>query len=780
MEKFASGSVRLGSGWRPELALLAVIVAVVAAVYFYRRAPGGIGRGKRAVLSALRGLALALVVLILFRPVLSIPLPLTHNCFVAVLVDDSRSMRIEDAGAQGARTAKAARKSRLSVVKDVLSQPAKANPDGEGALLEELKGVATVRLFKFSGRAERIGGIDEVIGTGERTNLYDALRVLDTELRGVPLVAGVMLSDGADNSAGSPAEMAAELGRKNIPIYCVGVGDPNPPNDYEVMRVYCPREVRCNTSVEIQASIRATGFDKPFQVILTRGERVLETVNVVPDPDVDIHPVRLTFRPDDQGTFRYAVEIPSAPGELIEDNNRYEFLVKVTDKRLPVLYLEGSPREEYRFLRRALFRDKDFRIASILRTEGPKKYILQGAEPEDGLKEAPGPGARGPRDKDINGYPETKKHLYRFEAVILGDIEATYLTRKQREITEAFVRERGGGLLMLGGVNSFNLGNYQDTMIEKMLPVILPRPNVAYQHREFSIALTKIGEKHPVMRQTGNRPVDRSLWSQAPTLVGYNPIREVKLGAEVLATEPKSGNPVLVVQNYGSGRVAAFATGGSWHWQMAVPVTDELHEKFWKQLVRWLAVGSKGNISVRLDRDVFAANEPVSIRTKVLDNELNPIDNAKVTEVVAIITDPFGNKHKLPQEWVLSDEGVYQAQYKPADVGDYQVEVIASLTEGPKLSQTTSFSVGETLTEFRDAGQKRALLKDIAGKSGGKYVTAEEARHVCGEVKKLIAKMKMDETIRETRDIWDTPLLFGLLALALSAEWLLRRRAGLM
>ena len=819
-EEFAKGAIRFASGLRPELALLAAAVAVLAAVYFYRRdgrssrraagaeagrvpagQPGaGIGRRMRIVLSALRGLALALLVVILFHPVLRTPLPVTRDCFVTVLVDDSRSMRIEDEGDLPAGTKR--RKSRLAAAKKLLGLPGRDLPAGEAdnpgpqarvtaadGLLAELTDICPVRLFRFSVRPQRIDSSEEGTGTGERTNVYAALRVVNAELRGVPVVAVVMFTDGADNAGtdASVLEMASELGLRNIPVYTVGFGDPAPPNDYEVLRVQSPREVRRNTAVEIYASVRAAGFGDPFDVILREGRKVLESVRVVPEaPDrgsgdlgtssqVQIHRVRLTFRPDDKGTFRDAVEVPPGSDEIILDNNRYEFLVKVTDKRLPVLYLEGSPREEYRFLRRALFRDKDFRIVSILRTEGPKKFLLQGAEEEDGL-EMP-PDRRSSRYAQVNGFPKTKQHLYRFEAVILGDVEAAYLTGKQRQIIEAFVRDRGGGLLMLGGVNSFNLGKYQGTEIAKMLPVVLPGPDEAYQNREFSIVLTKIGEKHPIMRQTDNVLVNRNIWSKAATLVGFNPIKQVKPGAQVLAAEPKTGSPVLVVQNYGSGRVAAFTTGGSWHWQMATPVEDELHEKFWKQLVRWLAVGSKGKITVELNKDLFARNEPVSIRTTVLDKVLDPVNDAKV---LAVVTDPFDNKHRLPQEWILSEEGVYQTAYEPVDVGDYRVEVEAVMKDGEKLSQTTSFSVGETLTEFTDAGQKTELLKDLADKSGGKYLTGEQVAQITEDVEKLVLKMKRDETVYETHDIWDTPLLFGLLAVALSVEWFLRRRAGLM
>jgi uncharacterized membrane protein len=453
-----------------------------------------------------------------------------------------------------------------------------------------------------------------------------------------------------------------------------------------------PSSWAANTTVEIFAAVRATGFSQPYEVLLRQGDKTLETVSVTPEPATDVQRVRFAFKPEDKGTFRYSVEIPASPEEVIVYNNRMDFLVKVSDKRLPVLYLEGSPREEYRFLRRALFRDKDFRIASILRVEGPKKFILQGAEPEDGLTE---------------GYPKTLEHLYRFEAIIFGDIEAGYLSKGQLEITEEFVRKGGRGFCMLGGVNSFNLGNYQGTVIEKMLPVVLPSPAVAYQQREFSLGLTEAGEKHPVMMQSSNVLFNRNIWSKAPTLIGLNPITEVKPGATMLASEAKTTNPLLVVQQYGSGRSAAFTTGGSWHWRMAVPVEDELHEKFWKQLVRWLAVGAKARVSVELDKDLFARKEPVVIRTVVLDKVLSPVNDAAV---VARLEDPFGVKQELPQEWTLSREGVYQTQYEPTESGDYKVEVEATLKDGSKASATATFSVGETLDEFSDAGQKKGLL----------------------------------------------------------------------
>jgi hypothetical protein len=352
-------------------------------------------------------------------------------------------------------------------------------------------------------------------------------------------------------------------------------------------------------------------------------------------------------------------------------------------------------------------------------------------------------------------------------------------------MTEEFVRRRGGGFLMLGGVNSFNLGKYQGTPVAEMLPVVLPAPAVAYKQVEFNLRLTKAGEAHSIMQQSPNDVLNRDIWLRAPTLIGYNPISESKPLAEVLAVEPKTGAPILSVQNYGAGRTAAFLTGGSWHWRMLVPLENELHEKFWKQLVRWLAVGAKAKLKVETDRDVYSLGEPATIRATVLDPKFEPVNDAKV-EVQ--ISDPFGQKLKDPAgaekpmqvSWTLSEPGVYEAQYDPPDAGDYLVSATATLSGQPTLTASATFTVGETLDEYSDAGQNADLLKEIAAASGGRYFEPPEAEKLPALIEQSAGERERKETIYDQHDIWDTPLWFGLIVLALSAEWNIRRRATLV
>ena len=767
LDQFLGGRLQLGSGLRVELAMLAVAAAAVATVLFYRRAPVTLKRPTRAALSGLRGLALGVLIVILFQPVLRVPRHRQRDAFLAVLIDDSRSMRIEDMPAGEAGGGGGQRTSRLAAARDLLG----GAEDDARKLWRRLAAICPVQGYRFSTSVWPAASPAEVRGVGERTDLYTALQQVDAELRGVPLVGIVLLSDGAANAGGPPRDVAVELGLRKRPVYCIGLGDPLPPRDVEVLSVRAPRRVRSNASVEVLANVRRSGFDGPFTVILRRGEEVLQSLEgVVPEPGRQIQRVRLAFRPDRKGTFTYTVEVPPQEQEIIRDNNRRDVLVHVIDDRLPVLYLEGSPRTEYRFLRRAMLRDKDFRIASILRLDGPRKFVTQGAEPEDGLED---------------GYPKSLEHLGRFQAVIFGDLDADFLTPAQLAMTEQFVRRRGGGFLMLGGVNSFNLGKYQGTPIADMLPVVLPPASAAYRQVEFPVALTRLGEEHSILRQSPNLVLNRDVWSKAPTLIGYNPIERAKPAAQVLAVEPKSGTPILAVQDYGAGKVAAFATGGSWHWRMAVPLENELHEKFWKQLVRWLAVGAKAKLAVEPDKDLYSLGEPVQLRATVLDRSFQPVNDA---EVEVQVTDPFGRKltdaagaeRPMRLAWTLSEPGVYEAQYAPPDAGDYVVAATGRLAGEADLAAGATFTVGETLDEYSDAAQRADLLRAVAAASGGRYFTAAQAGELPALIERRVGERKRQETIYDQHDVWDTPLWFVLMVAALTAEWIIRRRVGLV
>lgn len=747
IELYREGELGLSSRLPVEVRLLLLACAAALAWYLYRRARGSLPPRTRNLLTVLRGAALLALLLMVLGPVIRLPRMKGGETYVALLLDASGSMSVEDAARGGSRFDAA----RLALL----------GSDGKGeGLVPALKDRCGLRVFSFAEGARRTTDLTALKAEGEKTNLFRALRDVDQELRGVPLAAVVAFTDGGHNTPGVPQDMARAFKSRGVKLLTVGYGRPNPPKDYEVVQVEVPRTVRRNTSVDAFTTVRCTGFSEPFTAYLRNGEAILSTMEVRPEAGKDMYRVRFRFYPDQAGAMKYNVFIKPGEGERLTENNLKEFLVDVKEERLPVLYVEGSPRAEFRFIRRALFRDPDFRIVSILRT-GHGRYYVQGADDMPELQQ---------------GYPKTKEQLFKFEAVIFGDIEVAFFTKEQLEMTEAFVKERGGGFAMLGGVNAFNLGGYLKTPIETLLPVHMEGPEASYSFDRFKMQVPDAALAHPILHQDDEVEQNKKIWRNVPELQGHNRFKGAKTGAQVLALDPLGKYPILAVQNYGRGRTAAFATGGSWYWRMSVTTDVEIQEKFWRQLVRWLAVGSKEKVAVSLDRDIYSKGEQAFIRATVLGPSLEAINDATVR---ATVTDPFGNVEDLEMQWVLTQDGVYQGKYETREHGDHRVTVHVEIPSLKPIDVGTSFAVTRPFLEFNQAGQKEGLLREMAELTGGRYYTEEEAGALAGDVKKLLEQGLRSGTYIEEKDLWDAPILFVLLLALLGAEWSLRRHSGL-
>lgn len=730
----------------PQVLVLVLVALGVAAWWAYRRVASRVTRPARRGLLAVRLATVAVLLFLLAAPAMR-SLRSRHEVFTVVLVDTSRSMGIADVGDEPL--------TRLAAARQLLL--------GEGVhdegLLQALSRSAKVLVYGFDQDARRITAVAQLRPDGRFTNIFRGVRDVEAELRGLPLAAVVLLTDGSRNTGGSLADAAGLLKSRGVPLFVIGLGSPNPPRDYEVVQVVAPRRVRRDSEVEVQVTVRHTGYTEPFDLTVSRDKDIIVTRRITPAANSDLEQVKLTFTPDHEGAATYRVAIPPAKDEKNTDNNAREFVLEIQDDRLPVLYVEGGPRIEYRFLRRALFRDSDFRIVGLLRL-GESRYYVQGASASESFLQ--------------KGFPTTVEQLYAFQAIILGDIEASYFTPQQLAMLEEFVRTRGGGLLMLGGVHSFGLGQYAGTPVAKLLPVQITGADGPYTDDQYKARVMQGIAAHPVMRLALDPEANRALWQEAPPLIGLTPVAGVKAGALTLLTRETDHRPVLAVQNYGAGRVAAFTSGGSWYWRVSVPSSVEFHEKFWKQLVRWLAVGAKERFTAETDADVYAPGQPVNIRATVLAKDLQPVNDATI---VATVTDPLGNHEDVPMDWILSEEGVYQARYVAHEEGNYRVAV---RVEGWDLKPVeTDFRVAEPTVEAADAGLKENQLREMAKIAQGRYLSFSEARELPAAVAATVKTARVSGMKPEDKDIWDMPALFALAFGLLAAEWIARRRAGL-
>jgi hypothetical protein len=266
--------------------------------------------------------------------------------------------------------------------------------------------------------------------------------------------------------------------------------------------------------------------------------------------------------------------------------------------------------------------------------------------------------------------------------------------------------------------------------------------------------------------------------------MGHNPIKRLKPGGVGLLENTETPDePVLAVQNYGAGRTAIFTTGGSWYWRMDREHTDRFYERFWRQLILWLAVGAKAQVTAQTDKDVYLPGEQVTLEVSVLNKELTPVDDANIT---AVIETPFAVTNELRLEWIVSKAGVYQARYTPREQGEFKVHykvIYPKKDKEPELiiDSNSRFNVQEGRTEFTRSWQNQPLLKKLAEQTGGAYFEEAEADKIIPAIKKHVAALGASEIQGKMKvySLWDLPVLLGLLVVLLLTEWFLRRRAGL-
>jgi len=771
--KFPAGSFRegeLGLSFhpRPELLILGFALLCALVWWMYRRESRLQKPAVRVLLAGLRVFGATLLIFAILGPVLSMHKREDHRGVVAIGVDVSKSMSLSSSAPKPGGETGATRFERAR--NEVL---------GKDGLYQALSQTGEVRLFAFGSGTRQVQPeeLAALTPADENTQLAAGLKDITQSVRGLPLEAIVLLTDGVDTTAGDPVAMSRYAASRGAAVHTVGFGERADAPDVRIMAVRAPRRAQLGALVEIAVLVQRGSVKEPLQLRLYQDSVLLRTEPVPLSLSGEAVTVKMNFIPDKEGTARLLLEIPPASSETILDNNKHSFQIEVEERRVEVLFVEGSPRHEYAFIRRAMWDNRHFKVVTLLRL-GKGRFYHKGD------------------DESVisNGFPDTASGLGRFKALILSDIEAPFFTPEQMRLIADFVRVRGGGLLMLGGVNSFNLGGYKGTPVADVLPVSLDRDLVAasFDDSEFSFQVTRDGAEHEILKLTGSPSENASQWALMPPLKGFNPLYGAKPAARVLAVHAGGGAPaaptpprnetewkgkaiLLAVQDVGAGRAAAFSPANSWRWRMLAKSEDDSFRRFWAQMIRWLAVGSKEFLSVSTDAAVCALRQPVTITAQVLDKAHRPFNEATV---LARVKDPFGSTEELSLPWVLSEDGVYQAVYRPAEKGEYSVAVSTEVT-GSKLENQASFMAVDSPAEFAHPAMDSATLERIAAAANGTVDlngSTDKARQAI--LKAARGRSTVLDVVDE-RELRDAPILLLLIAGAWFAEWILRRRSGL-
>jgi uncharacterized membrane protein len=756
------GDFTFGVSWAAALALAAAAAVTVGALVTYR----GIGREggvrDRVVLVALRLGVVALLLFCLFRPLLVLKAAVPQQNFLGILIDDSRSMTIADKDGQP----------RTDFIQQQLGQ-------ADSPLLNALSQRFVLRFFRFSSSADRLASAGDLKYSGTATKLGQALERARDELAGLPLAGLVMVTDGADTSDASLDDPLASLKARSIPVFTVGVGQDRFESDIQISRVETPRSTLKGTSLSIDVVVTQTGYGGSTVPLNVEDEgRIVSSQEIKLPPDGESATVRVTFMASDAGARLFRFRVPPQSGEQVTQNNARDALVEVSDRRERVLYLEGEPRFEAKFIRRAVEDDKNLQVVILQRTAEDKYLRLDVGSP----------------DELVGGFPKTREELFAYRAIILGSVEAASFSPDQLRMLADFVSKRGGGLLMLGGRRSFAEGGWAGTPVGEVLPVEFEgndaRGNAAPFFTGLSVHPTRAGSTYPVTQLADTEQASTARWKDMPAVTAVNQVRLAKRGATVLlagAYGRAQEQVVLAYQRYGRGKSLAFPIQDSWLWKMdaKVAVTDTTHATFWRRLVRWLVDGVPDAVSVAPSQDRVEPGESLTLTAEVVDPAFVEVNDGRV---IAQVTAPSGKTAEVPMEWTVRRDGEYRATFVADEPGLYEVRTSAvrSSTGAGRPEQAEGGSqkdLGSSVTyvrasagdsEYFDAAMRSSLLKRIAEDTGGRFFTPSDA----SSLPEAISYSGRGVTVVEERDLWDMPVLLILLIALIGADWGYRRGRG--
>jgi hypothetical protein len=790
----------------PWLAGALALASIGLVVLIYLREGRTARTAYKMLLAGLR-IGLVLLTLAVLLPQLRLLFERQSWPDIAIIIDDSRSMSATD-DYQDARVRQAAERlakldalpapQRLQLVQALLTRD---HPDWLDTLLTQHQ--VKVHIYHCSGRAARVADvIDEtdpeqrrsavaamrgLRAEGESSQLGTAVRQVLNDFRGTSLAAVIMLTDGVTTEGEDLVQASRHAARVGVPLFFVGLGDAHEVRDLKLHDLQVEDTVYVNDRLVFEVRLTGQGYTEltvPVTLKEKGKDKILDRQIVRVDPRGKPVRVRLTHTPTEPGEKVFVLETPEQPDEVKPaDNNKLERTIQVLESKLiKVLYVEGYARYEYRYIKHLLEResDRDPRNKTI-----DLKVILTDADFEY------------PKlDKSALAEFPSKVELTQFDVIILGDVDPSDpRIAKHLPVLTDFVRERGGGFLMIAG-ERFSPHAYKDSPLRDVLPieVVGPEPADAEHGRGFRPELTGTGRFHPIFRFSPDEAENTNIWNHLADLFWWSECYRKKPGAEVLAVHPRrralpGSRPVeteerhpLMVQHFvGAGRAMFFGIDETWRWRFRED--EQRFNQFWIQTVRYLARSRLGRIELRLDRQTpYRRGEPIKATVRFPDDAPSPPPETEVKVLVErMVSRPDGPPETEGQTMTLGKVEGSRATYEGLLIrtpeGEYRFEV----TDLPGLTGPKPRVECRVLPPPGEMDRLRMNQEDMeraARETHGQFYTLADAENVFRDLP-TGTRISLS-TAQPPWLLWNHSAMFFLTLLTLGTEWFLRKRKHLL
>jgi hypothetical protein len=759
--------------WAPWATLLLVLFAIGWVVFFYARETTTAGRLTKALLVTLRLGCIGIVLLMIAEITLS--LRRTGLPTVAVLVDDSASMGIDDRYQDKklqelvknrALAAGFERPDRLNLAKTVLL-------DKGTNLLAAIERDYRLKLYFVAGAARPQAGtlaelrdaVRSLEPRGETSRLGAGLRRALADLRGTPPAAVVYFTDGINTDGEALADSARYARRKGVPLFTVGLGSPEPVRDLELTDLLVDEVVFVDDVVNFEYKLTGAGMaGKTVNVVLREQDKpgALAQMKVAIDADGKPQRLRLPYRPTSVGEFEYVVEVESLPEEVQHENNRQKRLVSVRKEQIRVLVVQAYPNYEFRYLKNMLERDSTIQL----------KTVLQDADLEYAELD----------QTALRVFPVRREELFAFDVVIFGDVNPSFLSASVLANLHDFVAEKGGGVAFIAGPHFTPLA-YANTPLEPLFPIDLAAatsPSAEGLEQGFVVQPTDLGMSSPQMQLGDDASETERIWRDLPPMYWLLEAQHQKPAARVLAEHPgrlaDDGRPlpVFLMQYVGAGKVLFHATDDTWRWRHRLG--DVFFARYWIQAVRYLSrsklLGKDHAVELSADRREFRRGEAVRLRVRFIDERQAPVAD----DGVVVVLEREGQKNqRISLQRNATNRGVFEGVFNDAMDGRYHAWIAAPTFEGKAPS--ADFLVVAPPGELERVQMNADELKRAADETRGRFYRINEVERLFGD---LPPGRQVPIESLPPEVLWNKWWLLAAFLGLIVSEWILRKRKGMI
>lgn len=791
----------LSVGWF----VVCTLVAAGLVTWLYKATPVEVQPWRRYTLTGLRILFLTLLLGLLLRPVLAFTVEGSIRRVLVMLVDGSASMQIADprldandqkraAIAKGilepkgdlkqtldrARSREVEQVSRLEVTKAALQNERldllprldqefdlSAFTFGQGLAELSARGVETNAATSKSSRPRKatvasFDWVERIEAKSASTAIGDAIRETMNRKRGQPLAGIVLVTDGVNNSGSQPLDAAATARAEGVPVYVYGVGITSP-RDIIVQNLFAPDVTFVKDEVPLTVRVRAQGLSgESAELQLKLGAQVLASRTLTFTNDSELV-VPLKFTPDTLGEFELTASIEARSDEAVKDNNSRTQRIKVIDSKIKVLLVDQTPRWEFKYLQMLLLRDRRVELKCFL-AEGDKAI------------------SRVPDSPYLPEFPARRDELFKYDLVILGDLDPKILTAQHQENLNKLVSDFGGALVVLAGKRHMP-AQYRRAALEKLLPVEFdPAPldtrNDPVAERPIKLQLTAAGRASAMLRLSDREEENAQMWAQLPPIFWSARVTRAKPAAEVLVVDPDVSKesrfgkmPVIASQQYGLGQVLFVGTDNFWRWRKNAG--DFFHTAIWGQIAQRVSIQRLLGVSRRTqlsgDRQNYMTGDRVTVFARLYTGAgYEPVDEPSVRGSFGL-KNGQGPRTELTLRPVPDQPGMYRGEFIATGVGAFGF----SVENDPQT--ILDFNVAEPQFEFGETAMNEPMLKQLASTTGGQFFREENLYQLPDAIR---AKTERVQSPLEV-ELWASPLYFLLLLGIVTAEWVLRKLSHL-